>query len=494
MLKSNQALITMYSRCGLMSSLNYPKNYDYTFDDLKWVPKFMREIRDYFFVRPEDNLLILRPNKVMHLNATARTMLQLLLAEETPEGVVKQLTTRFEVDNQKVLNDLAAFVDDLRNIVSGNQNIYSYQTAKILPFGTGDIKYPVLSEIALTYRCNNKCRFCYAFSPYRDSGELSTDEVKRVIDILVNDAKVPSLSFTGGEPTLRKDIFELIEYGREKGLRMNLITNGVLCSDKKFVENLAAADLNSAQVSIEGPDAATHDFIVGTSGAFDRTVQGIRNLRETEIYTHCNTTICRPNVDRLEELVDFHADVLGLSYFSMNMVIYTGSAAKMRNELQITFSEIGEIVKRIQKRAKKKQIQFVWYAPTPVCLFNPIAHGLGAKMCAACDGLISIDPEGGVLPCSSFSKPVGNILTDGFKKVWYNRASLFWREKEYASEGCRECQHFDYCNGACPLYFDVMGFQEIQQFWPSKTKASMKMNEIRLRLRRRIKGSQKGIT
>ncbi len=477
-----------------MSSNQYPPNYDYSLDDLRWVPKFMSEIKDYFFVRPEDNLLILRPNKVMHLNTTARTMLQMLLNNETPESVVEHLTSNFEVESQKVLNDLALFVDDLRNIVSGNQNIYAYQTARILPFGVGQIKYPVLSEIALTYRCNNKCRFCYAYSPYRESGELTTEEVKRVIDILADDAKVPSLSFTGGEPTLRKDLFELIQYGRDKGLRMNLITNGILSSDKKFVEKLVAADLNSAQVSIEGPDAATHDFIVGNAGAFEKTVQGIRNLRETEIYTHCNTTICKPNVSKLEDLVDFHADVLDLSYFSMNMVIYTGSAAKMREELQVTFSEIGEIVKRVQRRAKKKQIQFVWYAPTPVCLFNPIAHGLGAKMCAACDGLISIDPEGGVLPCSSFSNPVGNILADGFEKVWNNRAAKFWRGKEYAPEGCKECKDFGYCHGACPLYFDVMDFDEIQPYWSSKNIASQKLDEIRLKLRRGIKGSQKGIT
>ena len=127
-----------------MSSNQFPPNYNFSIDDLRWVPKFMKEIKDYFFVRPEDNLLILRPNKVMHLNTTARTMLQLLMNNMTPEDVVEHLTSEFKVESQQVLNDLAIFVDDLRNIVSGNQNIYTYQTARILPFGVGDIKYPVL--------------------------------------------------------------------------------------------------------------------------------------------------------------------------------------------------------------------------------------------------------------------------------------------------------------------------------------------------------------
>lgn len=468
-------------------------DYNYTLEDLAWIPQFIDEVKDYFFPRPEDNLLILRPNKVMNLNETAMRMLKLLFDGKEVEGVVNYFVES-GADRQTVLNDLAAFVDDLRNMVTGNQNIYTYRTAKIVPFGSGEIKYPVLSEIAITYRCNNVCRFCYAFSPYRETGEMTTEEVKKVIDIIADDAKVPSLSFTGGEPTLRDDLFELIKHGREKGLRVNLITNGRRCANKEFVQKLVDAGLNSAQVSIEGPDAQTHDYIVGVPGAFDQTVQGVRNLRETEIYTHCNTTICRPNLNRLEDLVDFLADELKLSYFSMNMVIYTGTAAKLRDELQIKYKDIQEIVKRVKRRANKKGIQFVWYAPTPVCLFNPIAHGLGAKSCACCDGLLSVDAEGGLLPCSSFSEPVGNLLQEGFEKVWYNRASKFWRAKDFVPIGCKECEHFDYCYGACPLYWDVHGYDEIKEFWPKKNRVQERLDEARLALSRRIRGDQHGIT
>ncbi|MFW9958235.1 MAG: PqqD family peptide modification chaperone [Candidatus Odinarchaeota archaeon] len=467
--------------------------YNFTVEDLAWIPEFISEVKDYFFPRPEDNLLILRPNKVMNLNETAMRMLRLLFEGKSIDELMEYFV-ELGADRQVVLNDLAAFVDDLRNMVSGNQNIYAYKTAKIVPFGTGEIKYPVLSEIALTYRCNNACRFCYAFSPFRETGEMTTEEVKKVIDIIADDAKAPSLSFTGGEPTLREDLFELIAHGRSKGLRVNLITNGRRCNDKDFVQKLVDSGLNSAQVSIEGPDAETHDYIVGVPGAFVQTVQGIKNLRETDIYTHCNSTICRPNENRLEELVDFLADELKLSYFSMNMVIYTGTAAKLREELQIKYSEITEIVKRVKRRANMKGIQFVWYAPTPVCLFNPIANGLGAKSCACCDGLLSVDAEGGLLPCSSFSEPVGNLLHEGFEQVWYNRASRFWRAKDFAPEGCKKCDKFNYCYGACPLYWDVHGFDEIKEFWPKGSRVKEKIDEVRLNLRRRIRGSQHGIT
>ena len=275
-----------------MTSPHSVPHYDYTLEDLQWVPGFINEVRDFFFARPQDNLLILRPNKTMHLNETGMRMLKMLLDDEPLVDIITHFVDAGGT-KQVVMNDLAAFVDDLRSMTIGNQNIYSYKTAKIVPFGEGEIKYPVLSEIALTYRCNNKCRFCYAFSPYRESGEMTTEEVKRVIDIIVNDAHVPSLSFTGGEPTLREDLFDLIAHARQRGLRVNLITNGIRCHDKEFVQKLVDAGLSSAQVSIEGPDAETHDYIVGIPGAFDKTVQGIKNLQETDIYTHCNTTICK---------------------------------------------------------------------------------------------------------------------------------------------------------------------------------------------------------
>ncbi len=101
---------------------------------------------------------------------------------------------------------------------------------------------------------------------------MSTDEVKAVMDKIVDQAHVPSLSFTGGEPTLRRDLPELIALGRSRGLWMNLITNGIRSAKPEFVAALKTAGLDSAQVSLEAGDAATHDLVVGRSGAFSRTV------------------------------------------------------------------------------------------------------------------------------------------------------------------------------------------------------------------------------
>jgi radical SAM protein with 4Fe4S-binding SPASM domain len=328
------------------------------------------------------------------------------------------------------------------------------------PFGSHARELPVLSEIALTYRCQNRCTFCYASAPDRGKqvAEMTTEEVQRIIDTIVEDARVPTVSFTGGEPTLRPDLPDLIAYARSRQMRTNLITNGFRCSEKVYVNILASSGLDSAQVSLEAARPEIHDTIVGRPGAWRRTVRGIRNLKAQGIHVHTNTTINRLNRDHLLDLVDFLAD-MEQPYLSMNMVIRTGDAV---GSMEIGYGEIGDLVLPVKERANSHGMKLVWYSPVPLCLFNPMAHGLGSQSCSAADGLLSIAPDGSVLPCSSFEQGVGNLLREPFDVIWHRRAARYWREKDFLPPGCRDCEHAALCCGACPLYWDERGdFAEI---------------------------------
>ncbi|GAG93505.1 unnamed protein product, partial [marine sediment metagenome] len=183
-------------------------------------------------------------------------------------------------------------------------------------------EYPVLSEIALTYRCNLNCEFCYVGD--KKYGELNTNDTKKILFKIYHEAKVPSVSFTGGEPLLRKDIRTLVEYAAKIGLWINVITNGTLLT-REIVENLKKAGLSSAQVSIEGPNSAIHDAITGIPGSFNRTVRGLKLLLEADIPVHTNTTVSRNNVNHLEKIL-LLAKKIGLSRLSMNLLIPCGSA------------------------------------------------------------------------------------------------------------------------------------------------------------------------
>jgi radical SAM protein with 4Fe4S-binding SPASM domain len=450
--------------------------------------QFVASTRRYLFVRPEDGVLIMRPNKVHHLNPTAAEMLHALYAAETVDvaSVVTHTAARYNIDPARVRADLKSLLQSLGVLLSNQPGCAP--AVKVTPFGSHARKYPVLAEIALTYRCQNRCSFCYASAPERGRKvpAMATEQVKAVMDKIVDQAHVPSLSFTGGEPTVRRDLPELIAYGRSRGLWMNLITNGIRCARTEFVASLVQAGLDSAQVSLEAGEAATHDLVVGRAGAFARTVQGIRNLRAAGLRVHTNTTINRHNRAALHSLIDLVA-ALGSEHLSMNMVIRTGDAV---GQADIGYAEIGPLVLELKKHAEARGMKFVWYSPVPYCLFNPAAYGLGSPSCSAADGLLSIAPDGGVLPCSSFEQGVGNLWREPFETVWNRRAAKYWREKQFLPPGCQACEFADLCCGACPLYWDEQKtFAEIA----GHMQPASPLSEALWRFKRRAFGQVKGV-
>lgn len=171
----------------------------------------------------------------------------------------------------------------------------------------------------------------------------------------------------------------------------------------------------------------------------------------------------------------------------MNMVIRTGEAVGVDD---IRYEEIGDIVLPLKERAEEQGMRFVWYSPVPYCLFNTVVHGLGSQGCAAADGLLSIAPNGDVLPCSSFEQGIGNLIQEDFQKIWNRRQARYWRNKEFLPPGCRKCDLAHLCCGACPLYWDEQGsFAELAphlsqtKFWEG----------LAWRAKRRFFGKVKGV-
>jgi radical SAM protein with 4Fe4S-binding SPASM domain len=453
----------------------------------EFAAQFVTSTRDYIFIRPEDQLLILRPNKIHHLNRTATEMLTTLYAQETPdvEAVVRQTAAHYSVPEAQIEADLERLLRSLSLVLQDREG--AAPAVRKTPFGSHFRELPVLSEIALTYRCQNRCTFCYASAPDRgqDVPEMSTAEVQRILDIIVDAARVPTVSFTGGEPTLRPDLPELIAYAKSRRLRTNLITNGLRCGANGYVERLADAGLDSAQVSLEAADPAVHDTVVGRPGAWQATVRGIRHLKAAGIHVHTNTTINNLNRDHLLALVDFLAE-MGQPYLSMNMVIRTGDAV---GSMEIGYQEIGDLVLPLKMRANEHGMKFVWYSPVPLCLFNPVAHGLGSQSCSAADGLLSIAPDGSVLPCSSFEQGVGNLLHEPFDTVWNRQAAKYWRKKEFLPPGCRDCEFAALCCGACPLYWDERGdFGELSEHLASTSALSRMVWQAKRRWLGQVRG------
>jgi radical SAM protein with 4Fe4S-binding SPASM domain len=428
--------------------------------DLTWVDEWAANVRPYVFVRAEDRLLIKRPNQAQKLNREGVAILQALL-----DGVsIADVLDRVGRDPQRV-HDVGLFLYEVKRSLDGTLAEGSHTHAvEVEPFDLGFSILPILSEVALTYRCNLRCTFCYAgcnctANPAKAETEMTTAEVKGVLRRIRHEAQVPSVSFTGGEATIRPDLPDLVAYAHEIGLRVNLITNGTRITTE-LACRLADAGLASAQVSIEGVTAQTHDALTQIPGSFAKTVAAVGHLRHAGVHVHTHSTICRDNLDECLEMPQFVKEVLSGERFSMNLLVPTGTAM-INPGLVVRYSEIGPYLRTILAESRRLGVEFMWYSPTPMCMFNPIAEGLGNRGCSACDGLLSVSADGDVLPCSAFNESIGNMLTDDVVELWRGERAQQHRDKFLAHPQCRECDLFAICNGACPLYWREVGFGEL---------------------------------
>jgi radical SAM protein with 4Fe4S-binding SPASM domain len=433
------------------------------FPDLSWADEWARRVRDFVFVREEDGVFIQRPNKAFRLNASGVALAKRLLAGEPVASILAPWR-----DDPRPWRDAERFLLDLRRMLKGGiPDDDPSPAVERVPFTRSFSPLPVLSEVAVTYRCNAACVFCYAgcnctANPVGNAREMTLDEVRRVLDRIAREAKVPSVSFTGGEATLREDLPDMVAHAVALGLRTNLVTNGLRAADAGLCGRLAAAGLHSAQVSVEGTTAEVHEAITRVPGSFARTLEGLGNLRAAGLRVHTNTTICRENAHQAAEYPRFAKGTLRLERFSMNLVIPTGSAP-VRAGAPVRYREVAAMLPRVQAASREAGIEFLWYSPTPLCLFNPVAAGLGNKGCAACDGLLSVGADGRLLPCASYDRPLGSLVERPFAEVWASPEAREFRDKGHAPPGCRDCEDFDVCQGACPLYWRALGTQEIEE-------------------------------
>ncbi|HOP80945.1 MAG TPA: radical SAM protein, partial [Armatimonadota bacterium] len=327
--------------------------------DITWVDRFVRSISEYIYVRERDSLLILLPNQAYKLNPAGLKLLKSTLDGLSIIDVLESRQPGLSKDEQ-VLKDIHNFFCDVRALVMGCLGEGSGRAAvEEAPFERPHNSLPVLSEIALTYKCNLSCKFCYAGCRCKAEGqpnnpkasyEMTTDEVKRILDIIRYDAEVPSVSWTGGEPTLRDDLVELTEYASHLKMRVNLITNGTNLN-RGLVNRLKDAGLRSAQVSLEGPDDEIHDKLTQVTGSFKRTCEGIMLLKEAGLHVHTNTTVNRINSSCLPQIIKL-AKELGMDRFSMNMVIPCGSAPDQ--EVTITYTEMAKLIDSAKQAARRE--------------------------------------------------------------------------------------------------------------------------------------------
>ena len=290
------------------------------------------------------------------------------------------------------------------------------------------------------WHCSQKCVHCYAAGqPLSDEEELSTDDWKKILD-KCRAIGIPQVTFTGGEPTMREDLFELIQYARWFISRLN--TNGIKLTPE-YCRKLHEAELDSVQITFYSSDPKVHDRLVGAP-KFEETAAGIRNALAEGLSVSINTPLCTLNRD-YEKTLEYLHD-LGVIYVTCSGLITTGSAAGSESEaLQLTSEELEDILRRAVSYCGQNGMEIAFTSPGWLDdqLFEELC--IPSPSCGACLSNMAITPGGTVVPCQSWlsDKPLGNMLADNWHDIWDSDTCK--ARREYSGQLTGECPLRRYC-------------------------------------------------
>lgn len=267
------------------------------------------------------------------------------------------------------------------------------------------------------WNCNQKCLHCYAAGQKLASAEeLPANSWKHIID-KCRKAGIPQLTFTGGEPTLRSDLAELIEHSKWFITRLN--TNGVLLT-KELCRQLYEASLDSVQITLYSADQKKHNALVGAEN-WAKTVEGIKNALSSGLSVSINTPLCAINRDYVETLKFLKS--IGVKYVTCSGTIMAGSALEERSvDTQLNSEELYDILKAAFNYCRENMdINFT----SPGWIDEDKLRNIGfitLPSCGACLSNMAIAPDGNVVPCQSWlsEESLGNMLDTPWNNIWDN--------------------------------------------------------------------------
>ncbi|MBN1577536.1 MAG: 12,18-didecarboxysiroheme deacetylase [Chitinispirillaceae bacterium] len=318
-----------------------------------------------------------------------------------------------------------------------------------------------------TRRCNLRCVHCYSHSQdLQYSGEMSNEEAKRFIDGL-GDFGVPVLLFSGGEPLLRRDLFELITYTRNKGIRAVISTNGTLISEETAAR-LADAGLSYVGVSLDGLKAV-HDRFRGVAGSFEKALEGIRASRKAGVKVGLRFTINKDNVDDIPGIFRL-LETESIPRICFYHLVYTGRAAELvdrdldRKKARETVDLIINATADLHKRGFAAEVLTVDNHADGVHLYLRLLREKSPRAAQVLEllkmnggnssgvGISSVSWDGSVYPDQFWRHyAVGNVRERPFGEIWSDPGEPLLAKlrdrKAFLKGRCGRCVWRDICNG-----------------------------------------------
>jgi radical SAM protein with 4Fe4S-binding SPASM domain len=305
---------------------------------------------------------------------------------------------------------------------------------------------PLVVSWNVTLKCNLKCAHCYINAAETElADELSTDAAKMLIH-QITEVSRPLLILSGGEPLLREDIYEIIRYGADRGLRMGMGSNGMLIDDEA-TRRLEEAGMGTVAISLDSSIPERHDEFRGVKGCWELAVDAIKALKKSRIEVQVNSTVTPQNYDEVDDIMAL-AEELGVENFHLFFLVPTGRGTDIKDITPRMYEDM--ITSTLAKIPKYK----LNVKPSCAPQFMRVAEEQGVDMSRWVRGCMAglyycrIYPSGEVTPCPYLPLNLGNIRERSFKDIWFN-SEVFkaLRDFDQLKGKCGHCEHREVCGG-----------------------------------------------
>ena len=317
------------------------------------------------------------------------------------------------------------------------------------------VKKPILKDLFLevTSRCNAHCEHCGSNCGNKiDKNEVSADVLKNALLEIANNYKASEiiLNVTGGEPLMRKDLFDIMEYASNLGFRWGMTTNGMLINDE-VIALMEKTNMESISISLDGLKE-THESFRKVPNCYENILENIKKLKHVPCIkvVQITTVVNKKNINELEDLYKLMQDMNVVSWRVIN--VDPIGRAKDNTDLLLDKEEYIYLFDFIKRVRNEKKIENVEYG---------CSHFLGLEyekeirdeyfICAAGLYVASILSNGDIYVCPDVERRdnliQGNIKTDKFVEIWENKFEYFRSGKKRKSNKCQKCKNWKWCLG-----------------------------------------------
>jgi AdoMet-dependent heme synthase len=322
-----------------------------------------------------------------------------------------------------------------------------------------EFRSPLYIAWEVTRLCNARCLQCYSSSGpgVRDPNELTTEQALRIIDDLAESGLVV-LAFSGGEPLLRRDIFQLIERATRGGLVVHIATNGFIINES-LARRIKDSGVRGVTVSVDGADAATHDHMRQRRGLFERTIKAIQTLVSHDVRVVVSFTPTRINHHHGPAVVRLSHE-LGAEAVNMSEYVPAGRGTL---DLALPPDQLRGVVQQWidMRREYLGRIRIIWHDCRVALLVPPEERDLYSG-CGAGRLTARLCVDGTLTPCVFLPNVAGDLRVTPFREVWERSALLrAIRDRSALHDGnCARCDWKSICGGcravSMATYGDVM--------------------------------------